>query len=451
MAKKTDKPVEEENIQQLIDEEPVYDEKPLPALKRRHLWKRLRWLLWLLLLVPFIYLAVQIFIILAPRMRDDVVRLDSMTDSLTVTGQVVLESEPVRGGQGGHVYYSVPAGQRVTAEAEVARVFASEEAVQAMEQLAEVEAELNQLVEAQQTVVDGADLELLLGQMQSGLYSLIGDIELGNYDDLAAAKNEVLLAANRIQISTGAEKSFDARLGVLNNQKQHYESQAQAIDTITAPTTGYFTPSQKNDRVQMNFEEAEKLTPETLRQSLEREPRYYDSGVIGHIATDYRWYFYTLVDMKDSEKFIEGDKTLQLAFPDAGDITIPVTVQSVTEDAANDQAMVVLFSEYMSPEILSLRVERAEIVFAVKKGILIEKGALRLADFPNEDGTVSTFKGVYVKFGNMVYFRKIEILVEDDFYMLVPDEVIEGVNEVKLYDRVVMDSGGEELYDGKIL
>ncbi|MDL2293444.1 hypothetical protein LJC60_02290 [Ruminococcaceae bacterium OttesenSCG-928-D13] len=443
-------PDERENIQQLIDDEPVYDETPLPALKRRRTWKRMRWLLWLLLLIPIIYFVVQIFIILAPRMRTDVVMLDSMTDSLLVTGQVVLDSSPVYG-SGGHLHYSVPAGQRVTADTEVASVFGSEAAVEAMERLAEVEAELVQLEEAQRTVADGGNLDGLLGEMQGGLYGLMGNLETGNYRELGEARGQVQMAANKIQISTGAVADFEARIQALTSLKKQYERLAVQTGTITASETGYFTPSQQRDQVHVDYEEAEKLTPAQWEKVLTAEPKYYGGDVVGHIVRDYRWYFFTVVDLAQSDKFTEGDKSLRLAFPDAGDVSVPVTVERVERDEEAGVAVVELFSEYISPEILSLRVEEAEIIFGVKKGIRIEKNALRLADFENEDGSLSTFQGVYVKFGNMVYFKRIQILVEDDYYMLVPAEVTDGLNEVELYDEVVMDSGGVELYDRKIL
>ncbi|MDL2218867.1 hypothetical protein LJC04_00810 [Ruminococcaceae bacterium OttesenSCG-928-O06] len=419
-------------------------------LARRKLWRRLRWALWLVLAVPFVYFAVQIFIILAPRMRTEVVMMDTMTDSITVTGQVVLNSQPVSGG-GEHLYYTVPAGQRVNAGTDVAMLFPSQAALQAMGNLAATERELELLQEAQRTATDGRDLDNLLGQMHEGLQDLILLTQSGDYSAMLDAKNAIALAANKIQISTGETASFESRIRYLEALRLQYMEMAQPTATVVAPEGGYFTPSPRHDAVMMDYDTAKALDAEGWQQALQRPAQYYGEDVVGHVITDYKWRFFTVVSARQAEKFIVGDKSLHIAFPDAGDASLPVVVESVTLDEAAGLAVVELYCEYLSPEVLNLRTEKAQIIFGVEKGIRIDKNALRLVNVENEDGSVTTLRGVYVKFGNMVYFRRVEILLEDEFYMLVSPVVRQGVNEVELYDTVVVDAGGVELYDRKIL
>ncbi len=441
---------EEALREEALLEEPLYDETPLPALTWRRRWRKYRWLLWLLVMVPIVYLAVQVFIILAPRMRTEVVMLDTMTDSLPVKGQVVFSSVPVNGG-GGPLFYTVPTGQRVAPGAEVALVMESEAAVNAMDRLAAVDAELELLREAQRTAVDGGDMEVLLGQMQAGLYNLLGGMEAGEYAALSGARNEITLASNKMQISTGEAEGFQARVDYLIALRAECEAQAKALSAVAAPEGGYFAPSPKLDRIQMSYERAAEMTPPEMLEALQADPGTYGGEVVGHIITDYKWYFYTVVESRLAARFVEGDKSLSLSFPSAGDASVAMTVGKVQADDESGLALVELYSEYLSPDILTLRLEDANIVFGERKGIRIDKDALRLMDVDNGDGSVSTYRGVYVQFGNMVYFRRIEILVEDEFYMLVPEDYAAGVNEVRLYDTVVVDPGGVELYDRKIL
>ncbi len=74
-----------------------------------------------------------------------------------------------------------------------------------------------------------------------------------------------------------------------------------------------------------------------------------------------------------------------------------------------------------------------------------------MQDVTNEDGSVNTYRGVYEEFGNMAYFRRIDIVMENEHYMMVPARYEEGVNEVELYDKIIIDSGGVELHDRRIL
>lgn len=424
--------------------------KPAAALRRRRLWKRLRWLLWLLLMAPLVYLAVQIFIILAPRMRTEVAFQGSMTDAITVVGQVVLSSEPVYG-MGEHIYYTVPLGQRVAADAEVAQVFTSGDELEAMDNLSAIDRELELLTSAQATTAESGDLEALLSDMQSGIYTMLEAVETGDYAAMPPPLGEATLAANKLQIATGQANSFENRVMTLIAQRRVYESRAVPKETIVSPATGYFVPSAKDDRIQRSYDDLADLSPAALTRVLEAEQPHYSDDVVGHVVTDYKWHFFTVVTAREADKFVPGDKSLRLSFPEAGDTSMPVTVNSVRLDDAQEYAVVELYCEYIGPEVLQLRTEKAQIIFDVKEGLRISKDALRLVDVRNEAGMVVTYQGVYVKFGNMVYFRKIDILLEDEFDMLVGGTYTEGTNEVRMYDEVVVDPGGEELYDRKIL
>ena len=56
---------------------------------------------------------------------------------------------------------------------------------------------------------------------------------------------------------------------------------------------------------------------------------------------------------------------------------------------------------------------------------------------------------VYVKFGNKAYKCPIQILYEDENYLLVSDKKVKGQNEVELYDEIIVK--GMDLYDEKVL
>lgn len=409
------------------------------------------WLLWLLLLIPVIYFGVQVFLIMAPNMTHEVAMLATMTETLDVTGQVVLNSQPIYGGAGGYPYYTVPTGQRVSAEAEVALVFDSETGVQAMDNIRAIDSEIENLRAAQQTVAEGGDMEGLLGERQSGLYGILSGIEAGDYTGLDAAKNQMALASNKMQVAAGEAQDFEPRIAQLNALRQQYQAMATPIATVTAPEVGYFVPSSTQDAIPMDYETIDALTPLQLQEALARQPEYYGADVAGHIVSDFKWSYFITVSAKNAERFVEGDKSLRLRFPDVGNITVPVEVHRVTVDEENDVAAVELYCEYVSPDVLVLRVEHAEVIFGEYKGIRLSKSALRMMDVTNEDGSVNTYRGVYVEFGNMVYFRRINVIMEDDFYMLIPNAYEKGVNEVELYDKVIVDSGGQELFDQKIL
>lgn len=431
--------------------EPQLEErKPHPAILRRRRWKKIRWGLWLLLMVPVIYFVIQVFIILAPRMTTDVARLYVMTDSLAVTGQVVLDSQLITGGEG-YPYFTIPNGQRVAAGAEVAQLFTSEQGVEAMDHLHQINEEIELLNLARVTVAEGGDMDKLLAERQQGLYGMLEAIEHDNYGQLDQYEYEVTLASNRMEIATGVVGDFDTRLAALDNLKAQFENSYLPSGTVLAPEVGYFVAASLKDQIVMDYETISALPPLELQNAIHAPAAFYGNDVMGHIVLDYKWYFFTTVPIEEADKFIVGDKSLHLSFPSENNLSMPVQVRSVQEDEQNGIATVELYCEYIRPEILTLRVESAQVIFGEQKGIRIEKEALRLVDVKNDDGSVSTYRGVYERIDNMVYFRRVEILLEDEFFYLIPEKVIPEVNELEMYDIYVVDPGGVELYDRKIL
>lgn len=398
--------------------------------------KRYRWVIWIVAMLPIIYFSIQVAIILMPKMQTQVAVLTTMTDSVSVQGCVVLNSQPIQGS--GVIYYTIPAGHRVPSGSEVAKVFGSEEALEAVADLNDVNSEIAILEAAQKTKAEGGDINVYLRQTQNAQMEYLNGLQKGNYSLLDEAKLEIALAGNKMQIVTGDATDFEQRIAYLNGLKQSYESMAVPISSLSAPTTGYFTPAIKNDRIGLVSEQVVDASPQELEALLATPLEYYGTDVVGHIVSDYEWRFYTVVSLKDAHKFKQGDDSLKIRFPETDSEALPVKVAGVVEDKENNIARIELVCDRMSPEILHLRTERAEIIFSEEKGVRVDKNALRIVDGQ---------QCVYVKFGNQVYLRKIKVVLEDEHYLLLPLQWENGVNEVELYDEVVIDSGGVELRD----
>ena len=59
-------------------------------------------------------------------------------------------------------------------------------------------------------------------------------------------------------------------------------------------------------------------------------------------------------------------------------------------------------------------------------------------------------KGVYVKYGNLARWRKIQIVYQSEEYLLVAEDGKVGTdNELRMFDEVIVE--GTDLKDGKIL
>lgn len=394
-----------------------------------------------LVLVLIAGMVVGAMLVLSPNIQTQTAIPASMTDFFETQGYVVLSDTQVTSQDHSNLYYTVPNGERVPGGSVVANAYATGQQAEARVALEGVNTQLAQLQEAQSTYLESGDVEALLKQRQTQVYSLLDAMDTGNYGSLQTPLSAVAFAANKLQIATGEATDFNARIESLTALKQQYEAASVAQADIVAPAGGYFVPSGKYDRVLKTYDELAALTPEALQAAMQQTPEYYSTDVVGHIVSDYKWYFFTNIPAAQANKFAVGSK-LQLLFPDYTETTLPVTVEQVDVDEILGIAKVQMLCEHINATVLGLRLEKAQVVFSTQKGIRIDKKALRI-----KDGEY----GVFVKVGNLVRYRKISILLEDENYVLISDTVQSGVNEVQLYDEVIVDNGGLELYDKRIL
>lgn len=404
-------------------------------------WKRrARVIAVVLFLVLVAGTAAGAMLVLSPNIQTQTAVPAEMKDVLDAAGYVVHASTPVTAQQQGYLYYTVSAGQRVQAGATVAESYATSQAAEARASLARVNSEIENLVAAQNTYVESGDVEGLLQQRQAGVYDLLDALDAGNYGNVDAALAEVTVSSNKLDVATGKNVDYTARLDALYTQKQQLEQVAVAQAVVAAPATGYFMPSDQYDEQMQAYETLQTAGASEIQSMIQSAPAYYPNDVVGHIISDYKWTYFAIVPLEDAEKFSQGAK-LSIAFMEYSETTMPVKVMSVEPNEAAGVAKIELFCEHMNTMVLGLRQENAQIIFASYRGIRIDRRGLRV-----QNGQ----PGVYIRSGNMVYFRKIEILLEDEHYILISSD-LSDTNQVMMYDEVIVDSGGMELYDKQII
>lgn len=417
------------------DFDEIYEEQEKPRRKR----SVFLWLIVLLISVPIIYIIVQLILIYIPDMRYETAMPDTMREYITVKGFVTMESQPITG-SGNTLFYTVPEGERIITGGEVAKVFSGESSASAWSSAQQLTTEIEQLEAAKKTYAEGGDIDALAKQKLEGVYSLLEELESEDYAALDAPKASIMLASNKMALVTGEQVDLDTRIAELTAQRDAFTNQAEVLGSITAPVSGYFVPSSKFDPLMETAETLAGLSAIDLKNKTDQSVEYYGTDVVGHIVSDYKWEFFTTVPIGNADKFVVGKK-LEISFPDYGETSMPVIVQSVTVDEENEIAKIDLLCEYMNSNVLQMRCEKAEIIFGTEQGLLVDKSALHLED---------SVPGVYIKYGNIIYFRKVDILQEDDHYMLI-SAVKSDINQLGMYDEVIVDPGGVVLENEKII
>ena len=118
---------------------------------------------------------------------------------------------------------------------------------------------------------------------------------------------------------------------------------------------------------------------------------------------------------------------------------LKMEIEAVNVTEGSDVLTVVLRSNVMNEEIAALRKEAVKIRVDSLSGIAVDKMALR---------TVDGVKGVYVREGNLVNFKKVNIIYSDQNIILSAPDPLDS-SCLAVYDEMILE--GTDLYDGKLL
>ncbi len=403
--------------------------------------KKSRVWLWLPVLALTLYLGLQVWSSTNRPYRTQTAAAVTLTDSLEVSGVVVLQEVPVPQSADGVVGHIADDAQRVSSGREVARVFESSTAAQSFAAANLLDARIATLQQAQTDGTNaGTDVNLILQQVNSDLYEYIALLNTGSYAGLSNVRDDLRYALNKLDVAVGREAGFDELIGQLNAQRDSLRAQEGTPQSVWAPCTGfYFYDVDGYEGLTLDY--VLTLTPAQL-DDLARTWQRDTAPAVGKMVTSYRWNFLCTVTADQLPRFALGQK-VTLAFTDAGVRGFEAQVAQIGEPDEEGRAVVSFSCEQTDERLAGLRFETVEVQFATYTGIRINKDALHI----NPEGQI----GVYTKFGTMVRFCGIEPIFETDTYVLVPlqPRSDEDVNQVKLYDEIIVE--GSDLFDGKLL
>ena len=391
--------------------------------------------IFLLAVLALLYIGVQVFIIWHNPYETVLAEKSTLSDSVSCRGAMGMTETNVTFEGTGVLNYLLENGSRVSEGTVVAQVFATHEEARNSAYLSRIDSKLS-ILEKSDVTAEETDVSLLYKQLRSTSNEILNLLATGELSGLPELRDSLELASNKVKHAAGTDDDFSARQALLQEQKAALSVTAQA--QVTAPSAGYFVAADESSKRLYSTEELRTMTPQQLAEAVAQESPQNDAGVAGKVISDYQWYFFASVD-SSLEKFVEG-ASVTLSFPDSGEESYPATIVSVEVDDASKLAKVELVCDYTSGAVLSLEHTDAVITFRTYEGLKIPKSAIRVVDDQ---------RGVYVKNGNIARFRIVTPIYESATDILVPLETEDGVNEVKMYDSVIV--SGRDLYNGKIV
>lgn len=390
----------------------------------------------LLFLLAAAYIIVQLYVILGREYKTEIAVLYTMADSVELPGFVMFDAINVPGE--GNLGYLVEDGERVSEGAVIAEKYTDDSQSAAREQLIRLQNNIDLLTKSQNSA--GSDLTLLTTQTKTALYNLLDQLDTASYSGMQDAESEFLLAQNRLQISTGQTSGFQSTIAELEAERDTVAAQLEGLETITAEENGYFISAASAMPLDLEEQTLTDATPARIQELLDQGVPASTASLAGRIVEGFSWRFYTVCDQDTAERF-DGVTNVRISIPGKEETPLDATVSSVELDEESGLAKIVIECQTINSDVLRLGQETAKIDLQTYQGLRIDKDALHIVDGE---------KGVYVKYGDLQRFRKIQILYEDDTYMLVPsDGSVGGDSEVRLYDEVIVE--GSDLQDGGLI
>ena len=412
------------------------------------------------LLLAAIYVVYQAAHILFPQNVYETALPAVISDTVEADGVLLFDESYVAGS--GNLGYLAADGERVSAGTAVAEIYSNASQATLRQQLTQLNDQIDLLQRSQNTAA--LQLDSLLKERAGALYDLLDTLDDGDYEAVDDDSNAYQLAQNKLWVVTGDAANFTDQITALVQQAQSVQAQLGNPTQITAPQTGYFVRASSSGRLNAGADDILAQDPAQLKAYLDSNPTLPLDGCAGKIVSGFTWRYVGVCSAEQGQKLLGQNgkplsSSVQIRFPGQTDRSFKATVSEVTIDEEQGLARFVLTCNVINGDVLCLNHAAARISVGESTGLRIPASAVH---YLKEDGTEAETQGenyipgVYVKYGNIARFCKIDpvdndhpLVTDGDYILVLPKGTDGSVSQVRLYDEIIV--SGQNLYDGKLL
>ena len=336
-------------------------------------------------------------------------------------------------------------GERVSKGSAIAAIFASEEAAENYVRLQSLNEQLKayQKIDGQLSIAN-IDLDKLTDEIDSEFRSILNAAYSNDFSSLSDDKLSFSEKLSRRQISLGQTVDCSAKIAALQSEIAALSSASTPSQIISAESSGYYVSKEDGYENIIAVDDIDSLTPEALKEAMDSDKKDPSVGSIGKLIDGYNWYVATVVDSSDAVAFSKN-KIVRLILGDTDDDAVSTYLHSV-KAVDKDKSLVVFRCNIMNKEIAALRKVEGKIVISEFTGLKVNRDAIRLDEKGNE--------GVYVRRGNIVNFRSLNIIYSEDAFVIASAPLADNGTQLehthlKLYDEIII--SGKELKDGMVI
>lgn len=354
-------------------------------------------------------------------------------------GCIFRSEVPLSSAGGGSLVASVDSGTRVGIGDEVSRIFTAS-SIDIEKRLSEIEDQISLLSSSVYSQsITNRDVTKLDGEVYDTVTAMSRNIASGNFADALANRSSFISTVNRRSVASGATVDFAAQVAQLQQEKSELTGRLGALkSTVYAPVAGWYYPECDGYENVFTVDKLANLTYDGFRELAKTHPT--SPAGAGKIVTNCNWYFVCEIN-RQSVREKEIGKYYTLYFPYNRNEKILMKLEKVCE-GEDGFAAAVFTTDKMPSGFDFLRMQSYELLEREYTGFKVPRSAVRI---------INGQMGVFVLSGEVVHFRKIEVMTEyENYYIVKMDHTEEDeqasetpeTSEDKPSDDTNQESGG---------
>ncbi len=408
--------------------------------------KKLLFRLGIFLLSAFVivYVSIQLISSLSSDVEYEYVAEQNHEKSIEKTGYIIRSETVLYAENDGILSYSVSESQKVGIGQQIANVYASSQGMSVQKEIDEIEQKIAVLT---RSAIGNSYLTSDVNKIDQKIYENIikakSFVESNDLSLVSDNKEEILINMNKRNLVTSGKDDFSEQIEALKQEKDRLTASLQsAISSVYATSTGYFSTLLDGYENIFTKEKVKNLTLSSFDELISAEKEKYQNTTIGKVITDFDWYTICEITAAEAENFQEGRNYPVTYLYSSGQQLSAYLEKKITQTDSN-RAILVFLMEEVPQDFDYTRKQTIKIVTEKKSGISFPASALRIVD---------GVQGVYIVAGNVVDFKKVEIIDSDQskFFSKEFEKTDANADEyLTRFDRVITE--GKNLYVGKIL
>lgn len=384
------------------------------------------------------YVIYQIVQVSKAEMETQFALLETVYKTIETQAFVLRDEDFITNNASGTTVSFAENGERIAQGDTVSIVFNSAEDATSYLKISELEESIDHYTELSgQGNFQAMNIDSLTEQIESELVDYLEALNSSDYADAVEYAQSFRDSMTGKQIAVGEKLDFSKQLSSLQNQLTELRSANYFYTEVKSDKAGYYISGADGYENTLDYGNVDEITVSDIENAISSKPQTVNDNVIGRVVSSFNWYFLCSVDSSEVIS-LSQNSAIYINIPYEGIEKLPVNVYKIG-DRDSDKTLLILSCDLMNDSLADLRVEDIEIITEEYSGYKIANSAIR---------TVDCVKGVYVVRGNLVGFRKINILYSTDNFTIVNNP--DGKDDyIKLYDKVV--TKGVEVYDNKLV